>query len=154
MPASRWGTLSRSTTMPMPPLAAISLVEKVSPAAPMSWMPTMRPRSMTSRQASRRSFSLNGSPTWTLGRLGSASSPKPAAAMAADRRDPDRIAVAGDAGDDAFHDRPVLRIVGRPEAQGVHDGDGPGAHGEDVAEDAADARGRARVGPDVGRGGL
>ncbi len=69
--------------MPMPPLAAISVVEQVRPAAPMSWMPTMRPRSMTSRQASSRSFSLNGSPTWTLGRLCSVSLPNSAEAMVA-----------------------------------------------------------------------
>ena len=38
-----------------------------------------------------------------------------------------------------------------PEAQRVHDGDRPGAHGEDVAQDAADPGGRALVGLD-GRG--
>ena len=36
-------------------------------------------------------------------------------------------------------------VVERPEAQRVHHGDGPGAHGEDVAQDAADAGGRALV---------
>ena len=36
------------------------------------------------------------------------------------------------------------------EAEGVHHGEGTGAHGEDVAEDAADAGGRALVGLDVG----
>ena len=37
----------------------------------MSWMPTSAPVFMTSRQASSRSFSVNGSPTWTAGRFSS-----------------------------------------------------------------------------------
>ncbi len=36
------------------------------------------------------------------------------------------------------------------EAEGVHDGERAGAHGEDVAEDAADAGGGALVGLDIG----
>lgn len=44
-----------------------------------------------------------------------------------------------------------LRVVGRTEAQRVHRCDGTGAHGEDVAQDAADARCRALVGLDIGR---
>ena len=40
--------------------------------------------------------------------------------------------------------------VGIAEAQRVEVGDGPRAHGEHVAHDAADARGRALVGLDVG----
>ena len=39
----------------------------------------------------------------------------------------------------------------RPEAQRVHDRDRPGAHRQDVADDAADAGGRALVRLDVGR---
>ncbi len=39
--------------------------------------------------------------------------------------------------------------VERTEAEGVHDGEGTCAHGEDVAEDAADAGGCALVGFDV-----
>ena len=42
-------------------------------------------------------------------------------------------------------------IVGRAEAQRVQDRDGPRAHGEDVAQDAAHAGGRALVGLDEGR---
>src|SRR5579883_1516069 len=40
----------------------------------MSCMPTTAPVSIASRQASRRSFSMKGSPTCTLGRFCSASS--------------------------------------------------------------------------------
>ena len=43
--------------------------EEVSPAAPMSWMATIAPVFMASRQASSSSFSRKGSPTWTLGRF-------------------------------------------------------------------------------------
>ena len=53
-----------------------------------------------------------------------------------------------DARDHAFEDAAVarrrsVRIVERAEAQRVHHGDGPRAHGEDVAQNAADAGGRA-----------
>ena len=40
---------------------------------------------------------------------------------------------------------------GRTEAQRIHHRDGPRAHGEDVAQDAADAGGRALVGLDERR---
>ena len=39
--ASRCGTRSRSSSMPVPAWLAISKDEQVRPAAPMSWMPTM-----------------------------------------------------------------------------------------------------------------
>ena len=42
-----------------------------------------------------------------------------------------------------------LGLVERAEAQRIHDGEGPRAHGEDVAEDAADAGGRALIRLDV-----
>ena len=42
------------------------------------------------------------------------------------------------------------RVVGRAEGQGVHAGDRPRAHGEDVAQDAADAGRRALIGLDEG----
>ncbi len=52
-----------------PPRLAVSQVEQVSPAAPMSWMPTTRPgTAIISRQASIRSFSMKGSPFCTAGR--------------------------------------------------------------------------------------
>ena len=60
--------------MPTPPFSDISDDEQVMPAAPMSCMPTTAPVAMASRLASRSSFSVNGSPTWTLGRLASESS--------------------------------------------------------------------------------
>ena len=65
--------------MPTPPFDDVSLAAPVMPAAPRSWMPTTRPASRISRQASISRFSSNGSPTCTLGRLSSSpSSPKPA----------------------------------------------------------------------------
>ena len=57
--------------MPVPALLAISKEEQVSPAAPMSWMPTIEPVAIASRQASIRHFSVKGSPTWTVGRFAS-----------------------------------------------------------------------------------
>ena len=49
---------------------------------------------------------------------------------------------------DALGDPTAAGVVERTEPQRVHQGDGTGAHGEDVAQDAADARGRALVGLD------
>ena len=54
--------------------------------------------------------------------------------------DADAVAVAGDAGDDIFEqvfDPVVLQIA---EAQAVHQRHGTRAHGEDVTDDAANAR--------------
>ena len=65
--------------------------------------------------------------------------------LAADRRDADAVAVAADAGDHAFEDAPVERHVRRPEPQRVEQRHGPRAHREDVADDAADAGGRALI---------
>ena len=69
-------------------------------------------------------------------------------ALAADRRHADAVAVAADAGDHAVDEVAGLRVAGLAEAQRVEDRDRPRAHGEDVAQDAADARspppGRAR----------
>ena len=59
----RLGTLSRSMRMPTPPLALVSAVEQMMPAAPMSYMPTSAPVGITSRQASSSFFSWKGSPT-------------------------------------------------------------------------------------------
>ena len=52
--------------------------------------------------------------------------------------------------DHARHEMPGLRMVGRAEAQRVHGRDRPRAHGEDVAQNAADAGRRALIGLDVG----
>ena len=48
-----------------------------------------------------------------------------------------------DARNNAFEDAAIARNIQRTEAQGVHHGDGPRAHGEDVAQDAAHTGGRA-----------
>ncbi len=69
---------------------------------------------------------------------------------AADRRHPETVAVAADAGHDAGHEMAGARVVGRAEAQQVEAGDRARAHGEHVAQDAADARRRALVGLDEG----
>ena len=83
MPFSRHGTLSRSSVTPRSPLAPISTAEQVSPAAPMSWIAMTQPLCMISRQASSSSFSENGSPTCTVGRLPSESSSNSAEAIEA-----------------------------------------------------------------------
>ena len=83
MPVSRWGTSSMISSMPTPPLDAISTLEEVRPAAPMSWIATIASEAISSRQASISSFSVNGSPTWTVGRFSSESSPKSALAIVA-----------------------------------------------------------------------
>ncbi len=70
--------------------------------------------------------------------------------LAADVGDAEAVAVAADAGDDALEEVAVLGPAGRAEAEGVQEGDGPRAHGEDVADDAADARRRSLVGLDCG----
>jgi hypothetical protein len=66
----------------IPARLAISNVEHVRPAAPMSWMPTIASDFISSRHASRRSFSVNGSPTWTVGRFSSAAPASPNSADA------------------------------------------------------------------------
>ena len=83
MPVSRWGTRESSTSIPVPARAGISEQAQARPAAPMSWMPTTAPVPIASRQASSRSFSVNGSPTCTVGRRSSAPSSKVAEAMVA-----------------------------------------------------------------------
>ena len=69
--------------MPTPPLPAISTEELVRPAAPMSWIATIASVAISSRQASISSFSVNGSPTCTVGRFSSESAPNSAEAMVA-----------------------------------------------------------------------
>ena len=65
--------------------------------------------------------------------------------LAADGRHADGVAVAGDARHDALGDPPAAGVVERAEPERVHHGDRAGTHGEDVAQDAADAGGRALV---------
>ncbi len=69
MPVSRCGTFIKSISMPVPPREAISHVEQVNPAAPMSWIATTAPVFIASMQASSSNFSMNGSPTCTFGRF-------------------------------------------------------------------------------------
>src|SRR6202042_388507 len=71
--------------------------------------------------------------------------------LAADRRYAERIAVAADAGNDAADQRTRLRMLWVTERQRVEAGDRPRPHGEDVAQNAADARARALIGLDIAR---
>ncbi len=59
--------------------------------------------------------------------------------LAADVGQAQAVAVAADACDDARQHAAGVGRVGRAEAERVHDEDRPRAHGEDVADDAADA---------------
>ena len=68
--------------------------------------------------------------------------------LAADGGHADAVAVAADAAHDAIDDRLGARMVRPAEAQRVQVGDRAGAHGEHVAQDAADAGRRALVGLD------
>jgi hypothetical protein len=70
---------------------------------------------------------------------------------AADRRHAERVAVAADAGDDPGHEMAGLRMGGVAERQRVETGDRPRPHGEDVAQDSADAGRGALIGLDVAR---
>ena len=66
--------------------------------------------------------------------------------LAADRRHADRVPVVADAHDGVVEQVARARAGGLAEAQRVEDGDRPRPEGEDVAQDAADARGRALEG--------
>ena len=66
---SRSGTRSSEIRMPPSPALASSEVAHDRPAPPRSWMPATTPAANSSRVHSMSSFSMNGSPTWTLGRL-------------------------------------------------------------------------------------
>src|SRR5450432_2434913 len=73
-------------------------------------------------------------------------------ALAADGGDAEAVAVMRDAGDHAAQDAlvagAVLGIVEAAEAPRIEHGDGTRAHGKDIAQDAADAGGRALEGLD------
>ena len=69
----------------------------------------------------------------------------------ADVRQAEAVAVPADTADDARQYPSGVRVVGGAEAQLVHDRDRPGAHGEDVADDAADTGRRALVRLDEAR---
>ena len=64
---------------------------------------------------------------------------------AANIRQAERVAVAAHAGDHAVHHARGVGMRDLAKAQLVHDGNGPCAHRQDVAHDAANARGRALV---------
>ena len=64
------------------------------------------------------------------------------AELAAHGRHPHRIAIAGDAPDDAVEDPTAPGVLERAHEERVHEGDGPGAHGEDVTQDPTDPCGR------------
>src|SRR6185369_4923675 len=63
--------------------------------------------------------------------------------LAADGRDADAVTVVADAADDAAHEVRRPRVRDAPEPQRVQVRNRPGAHREDVAENAADAGCRA-----------
>ena len=69
--------------------------------------------------------------------------------LAADVRQAEAVAVAAHARHDPRQHPGGVRLVQRPEAQRVHHADRAGAHGEDVADDAADAGRSALVRLDV-----
>ena len=71
--------------------------------------------------------------------------------LAAQVGNAEAVAVPADARDDTLDEAAAPRVLGGAEAQRVEHGDGPGAHGEDVAQDAAHPRGRALEGLDEGR---
>ena len=70
--------------------------------------------------------------------------------LAAHGRNAHAVAVACDAADDAVHEEGGARVVGSAESERVQRGHRAGAHGEDVAEDAAHAGRCALVGLDEG----
>src|SRR2546422_3190388 len=58
MPGSRRGTFASSNSIPVPARDAISQEELVSPAAPMSWSPTSRSCSISSRRSEEHTSEL------------------------------------------------------------------------------------------------
>src|ERR1019366_10264358 len=52
-------------------------------------------------------------------------------------RHADAIAVSADTRDHSVEEMTLMRLVERPEAQGIEQRDGARSHGEDVAQDAA-----------------
>ena len=61
------------------------------------------------------------------------------------RRHTDGVAIAGDPGDDAVQEVPVLGLVERAESDLIPQSDRSGAHREDVTEDPTDACGCSLV---------
>ena len=73
------------------------------------------------------------------------------ARLSGHRRHAERIAIAADARDHAGHEMPRLRVRRLAERDRVEAGDRPRAHGEHVAQDAADAGGRTLIRLDEAR---
>jgi len=71
--------------------------------------------------------------------------------LTADIGQPEAVAVAADARDDPGEHALGVGGIRGAEAQRIHHGQRTRAHGEDVADDAADAGGCALVGLDVRR---
>ena len=71
--------------------------------------------------------------------------------FAANRWDAKGIAVTANARDNAVNQLAGLGVAGQAEGQRIHRSDRPCAHGEDIAQDAADAGGSPLVGFDIGR---
>src|SRR6185503_11059762 len=65
--------------------------------------------------------------------------------LAAQRRDPDAVAVVADAVHHTAEQIAIAGLVERSESQAVEERHGPGAHREDVAQDAPGTRRRALV---------
>ncbi len=70
--------------------------------------------------------------------------------LTADVRQAEAVSVPADAGHHARQHPGRVPRVGRPEPQRIHDRDRAGAHGQNVADDAADAGGRTLVRLDIG----
>ena len=81
--SSLHGTIFRFNSIPSFPFDAISTLEDVNPAAPISWIEIIESSAINSRQASNKSFSVKGSPTWTVGFFSSILSSKTADAILA-----------------------------------------------------------------------
>ena len=71
--------------------------------------------------------------------------------LPADGRHAERVAIAADPGDHARNQMPRPGVLRRAERERIEAGNGPRAHREHVAQNAADARGRALIGLDVAR---
>ena len=146
--------------MPEPALAAVSDRAQVRPAPPRSWMPTTSPRSNSSSEHSVTIFSVNGSPTWTLGppggtplvvegragQHGHAADAVPAGLRA---EQDDGVAVAGRlgglhplGGQDAEAERVDQRVAGVGGIEADLAADVRQAHAVAVAADAGDDAGQ------------
>ena len=81
--SSLQGILFKFISIPKLPFEAISTLEEVNPAAPISCIEIIESSFISSKHASKRSFSVNGSPTGTVGFFDSAFSSNSADAMLA-----------------------------------------------------------------------